>query len=264
MLPSSASEEDIGLAISTGEDGDRTSTPSRKATVSRARGKRYYLSCPPVVPDTASSDASTASSSSSTPEGGNSPVSTPYTTPYSTPPKSRRGPPAQPPPAGPLPPIPYPKATTALKSRPAIPKIQVSVTPTPSLHTNPSRERFQSALDRVHDDVWHGSIRETKREHGRDTSMTTTVSMASMASMASISTQGTPVVLRRSSRVALPTSTSVDDELAMTSLLSGWSLAEMESEECVLQDNESGVLDTMDWWDPKVVALQGATASSPV
>lgn len=257
MLPPSSSEEDIGLAISTDDDDKGPSTPSRMATVSKARGKSYFLSCPALVPDSLSDSGTPSDSPTSTPEDGNSPTATLYSTPYSTPPKSRpHGPPAQPPPAGPLPPIPYPKVTTAVpKSRPAIPtipKIQVSATPpAASLSHNPSRERFQSALDRVHDSVWHGSIRETKREHGqggRDASMTTT------GSMASISTQDTHAVVFRRSRVALPPSTSVDDDMALTSLLSSWSLAGAEEEEYVLQDNESGVLDTLDWWDPVVMA----------
>lgn len=245
MLPTSSSEEDIGLAISTDEDGKGPSTPSRMATVSRARGKRY-LSCPALVHDSASSDSA---SSSSTPEGGNSPVSSPYSTPYSTPPKTRpRGPPSQPPPAGPLPPIPYPKPMAA-KSLPAIPKIQVSVTPNPPVPAseelfrlyNPSRSRFQAALDQVHDSVWHGSIRETKREH-----------VARDASLSSLNSEDTRSILVRRTRVDLPSSNSVDDDMAMTSLLSGWSLSS-DVQEYVLQDNESGVLDPLDWWNPSAV-----------
>lgn len=99
---------------------------------------------------------------------------------------------------------------------------------------NPSRERFQEALDRVHDNVWHGSIRETKREHRRDCSMT------------SLSSEDTrQFVIKRSRKVA---SSTADDELALTSLLSAWSLCECEDQDAYLiQDNESGVLDTLDW-----------------
>lgn len=254
MLPALSSEEDIGLAVSTDankpcKDGSGYLSPSRMATVSRARGQGYLLSCPSLIQDT-SSDSSSASSSNS-PEAGNSP----YSTPYSTPPKKlMRGPPPQPPPVGPLPPVPNPHATALpSKPRPVIPKIQVSADPPLEVSTseesafrlyNPSRERFQEALDRVHGNVWHGSIRETKREHRRDCSMT------------SLSSEDTRRVVMKRSRKAMSPCSADDDEMAMKSLLSGWSLCECATEDSyVLQDNESGVLDTLDWFDPHLSPL---------
>lgn len=250
MLPSLPSEEDIGVAIST-DDENINSTPSRLATISRARAKAYHLSCPSLVPGSIS-DFGT-NSPPDTPSAGNSPVSTP-----SKPPKQMRAPLAHPPPSGPLPPIPFPiPRATPPQSHLAVPAIEVFASPaSPVAETeepvfklyNPSRERFQDALDRVHDTVWHGSIRETQREHRRDCSMTSLSSEASKR-----------FVMSERSRKAMSTANIAGDELTLESLLSSWSLCECsEDESYVLQDNESGILDTLDWFDPKLLSLQNA------
>lgn len=136
-----------------------------------------------------------------------------------------------------------------------MPKIEVPVSSSPATSESeepifklysPSRERFQEALDRVHDTVWHGSIRETMREHHRDGSLT------------SFSSEDTKrLLMQQRSRKALSSADVAGDELTLENLLSSWSLSECaEDESYVLQDDESGVLDTLDWFDPKTVALQ--------